>query len=102
MVLSLCIVILIQKSSLESFNLVEQVASKMPTEREADTDMEDDRIIENKNEKRNRNTAVTKTRPNLERLSASREDFELIQGEISALWVALEKTLDVMDGLQRA
>ena len=93
MVLSLCIVILIERLSLESFNLVEQVASKMPTEGEADTDMEEDRVNENKNEKRNRKTAVTKTCPNLERLSASREDFELIQGEISALWVVLEKNL---------
>lgn len=65
-VLSLSIVILIQRSSLESFNLAEQVTSKMPTGGEADTAMEEERIIKLKKEKRNRKTAVTKTRHNLE------------------------------------
>ena len=59
-VLSLCIVILIQRSSLESFNLVEHVPSKM-SEKEADPAMEEERIIELKKEKRNRKTVLTKT-----------------------------------------
>ena len=101
-VLSLYIVILIERSSLELFDLVEQVASKMPTGGEVDTAMEEDRINEIKKEKRNRKTAVTKTRHNLERLSANHEDFELIQGEIGTLGAVLEKTLHVMDELQKA
>ena len=61
----------------------------------------EERIIELKREKRNRTTAVTKTRHNVERLSASREDPELIQNEVDTLWKVLEACLAVMDELQQ-
>ncbi|XP_068753164.1 uncharacterized protein [Montipora capricornis] len=74
----------------------------MPLGEEDDTDttMEEKRIIELKREKRTRKTAVTKTRHNLERLSAKRGDCELIQGEINALWEVFERSLVIMDELQ--
>ena len=62
----------------------------------------EERIIELKREKRNRKTAVTKTRHNVERLSASGEDPELIQNEVDTLWKVLEACLAVMDELQKA
>ena len=76
--------------------------SNMPLGEEDDTDttMEEKRIIELKREKRTRKTAVTKTRHNLERLSAKRGDCELIQGEINALWEVFERSLLIMDELQ--
>lgn len=76
--------------------------SNMPLGEEDDTDttMEEKRIIELKREKRTRKTAVTKTRHNLERLSAKRGDCELIQGEINALWEVFERSLVIMDELQ--
>ena len=49
-VLSLCIVILIQRSSLESFNLVEHVPNKM-SDKEADPAMKEERIIKLKKNK---------------------------------------------------
>ena len=54
---------------------------------------EQERIIELKREKRSRKTAVTKARHTVERLSASGEDPESIQEEISTLWVVLEVSL---------
>ena len=62
----------------------------------------EERIIELKREKRNRKTAVTKTHHNVERLSASGEDPELIQNGVDTLWKVLEACLAVMDELQKA
>ena len=62
----------------------------------------EERVIELKREKRNRKTAVTKTHHNVERLSASGEDPELIQNEVDTLWKVLEACLAVMDELQKA
>ena len=62
----------------------------------------EERIIELKREKRNRKTAVTKTHHNVERLSTSGEDPELIQNGVDTLWKVLEACLAVMDELQKA
>ena len=67
-----------------------------------EVDNNEERIIELKREKRNRKTAVTKMRHNVERLSASGEDPELIQNEVDTLWKVLEACLGVMDELQKA
>ena len=72
----------------------------MPTSGESDEITEQEKIIGIKREKRNRKTVVTKTRHNLERLSASGKDSESIQNEIDTLWGVLEACLAVMDELQ--
>ena len=72
----------------------------MPTSGESEEITEQEKIIGIKREKRNRKTVVTKTRHNLERLSASGKDSESIQNEIDTLWGVLEACLAVMDELQ--
>ena len=72
----------------------------MPTSGESEEITEQEKIIGIKREKRNRKTVVTKTRHNLERLSASGKDSESIQNEIDTLWGVLEACLAVMDEQQ--
>ena len=64
-VLSLCIVILIQRSSLESFNLVEHVPNKM-SDKEADPAMEEERIIELKKNKEKQEDCIDLNAPQFE------------------------------------
>jgi hypothetical protein len=61
---------------------------------------EEERILELKQEKRSRKTAVTKMCHNLERLNASGEDSESIENEIKTLWKVLDACLTVMEELQ--
>ena len=74
----------------------------MPMTEGSEEDVEEKRILEFKQEKRTRKTAVTKTHHSLERLTASGEDSELIRNEIEALWKTLEACLAIMDELHGA
>lgn len=62
----------------------------------------EEKIIELKQEKRNRKMAVTKTDHKLEKLTASGDDAESIEEEVNNLWKIMEACLAVMDELQKA
>ena len=60
----------------------------------------EERILELKQEKRGRKTAVTKTCHSLERRNASGKDSESIENEIETLWKVLDACLTIMEELQ--
>ena len=72
----------------------------MPTTVESEKVNEEERILQLEQEKRDRTTAVTKTRQTLERLNASGEDSGSIENGIKTLWKVLDATLTVMEELQ--
>lgn len=73
----------------------------MPTTGESEGANEEERILQLKREKRGRETVVTKTRHNLERLNASGEDSGSIEDRIETLWAVMDSCLTVMEELQR-
>ena len=72
----------------------------MPTTVESEKVNEEERTLQLEQEKRDRTTAVTKTRHTLERLNASGEDSGSIENGIETLWKVLDALLTVMEELQ--
>ena len=72
----------------------------MPTTVESEEVNEEERTLQLEQEKRDRTTAVTKTRHTLERLNASGEDSGSIENGIETLWKVLGASLTVMEELQ--
>ena len=72
----------------------------MPTTGESEEVNEEERTRELEQEKRDRTTAVTKTRHTLERLNASGEDSGSIENGIETLPKVLDASLIVTEELQ--
>ena len=72
----------------------------MPRSGESEEVNEEEGILELKQEKRSRKTAVTKTCHNLQRRNASGKDSESIENEIETLWKVLDACLTVKEELQ--